>query len=152
MRRIAPMLVLVTMSLGLVGCARWRGETIDFTVVDEGDTASDYPDRQGMCVDSLSKWRSLWEQLHRYTIPQPVLPEIDFTQYMLIAVFAGEKKSGSYSVQVQQVRETKQALIVHTVVKSPDPDQVVIAQIIYPYQIVKIPRSGLPVNFRFDSQ
>ncbi len=90
MRRIVPLLALITLSLGLVGCARWRGERVAFTVVDEGDTASDYPDRQGMCIDSLSGWRSLWEQLHRYTIPKPTLPEIDFTQYMLIVVFAGE--------------------------------------------------------------
>lgn len=151
MRRIAPLLVLVTMSLGLVGCARWRGKTIDFTVVDEGDTASDYPDRQGMSIDSLSEWRSLWEQLHRYTIPKPPPPEIDFTRYMLVAVFAGEKRSGGYSVQVQQVRETKQGLTVSAVVESPDPDQVTTAQIVYPYQIVKVPRSDLPVNFQFNS-
>lgn len=150
MRRIAPLLVLVTMSLGLVGCARWRGERVAFTVVDEGDTASDYPDRQGLCVDSLSGWRSLWEQLHRYTIPKPTLPEIDFTQYMLIVVFAGEKRSGGYSVQIQQVRETKQALTVHAVVKSPDPDQVATAQIVYPYQVVKVPRNELSVKFQLD--
>ncbi len=36
MRRIAPLLVLVTLSLGLIGCARWRGKRIAFTVVDEG--------------------------------------------------------------------------------------------------------------------
>ncbi len=69
---------------------------------------------------------------------------------MLIAIFAGEKRSGGYTVRVQRARETKRALTVQAAVKSPDPDQVTTAQIVYPYQIVKVPRSDLPVEFQFD--
>lgn len=149
MRWITHLFVSALLSLVVIGCVAATGEKVPFTVVEEGDTASDYPDQRGVVIDSLSEWKALWEQLHRYTIPQPALPEVDFTQLVLVAVFAGEKRSGGYTIQVQRVIETKQALTVHASVTAPEPDQVTTAQITYPYHIVKIPRTRLPVHFNF---
>ena len=150
MRWIAYVFALALLNLVVVACtASAKEEEIPFTVIVEGDTAAEYPDRQGAIIASSSEWKTLWEQLHRYTIPRPALPEVDFTQHMLLAVFAGEKRTGGYAIQVKRVTQTDQAVIVHVTETAPGPEDVVVAMITYPYQVVKIPRTDLPVHFEF---
>ena len=149
MRWITYLFALALLSLIVTGCTASTKEEIPFTVVAEGDTAADYPDQQGVVVASPSEWETLWEQLHRYTIPRPTLPEVDFTQHTLLAVFAGEKRSGGYTIQIERVTRTDQAVIVRVTETAPGPEDITTALITYPYQVVKIPRISLPVHFEF---
>jgi len=148
-RWIVHLLALVSLSLTLVGCTTSVREEIPFTVIAEGDTAADYPDQQGIVIGSLAEWEELWSQLRGYTIPQPAVPELEFTQYTVLAVFAGEKRSGGYTVQVERVIQTDQAVIVRVTETAPGTDQMTTAQITYPYQVVKIPHTSLLVRFDF---
>ena len=149
MRWTTYLFALAVLSLFVTGCTTSTKEEILFDVVAEGDTAADYPDQRGIVIGLLAEWTDLWEQLHRYAIPQPALPEVDFTQHTLLAVFAGEKRSGGYTVRVERVTRTDQAVIVHVAETAPGPGDITIALITYPYQVVKIPRTGLPVHFEF---
>ena len=79
MRWITYLFALALLSLAVTGCTASTREETPFTVVAEGDTAADYLDQQGIVIGSLADWEELWEQLHRYTIPRPALPEVDFT-------------------------------------------------------------------------
>lgn len=149
MRWITHLFALALLTLVVIGCTASAKEEIPFTVVAEGDTAADYPDQQGVVIGSPAEWEAVWEQLHRYTIPQPALPEMDFTQHTVLAVFAGEKRSGGYTIRVERVTQTDQAVIVHVTETAPGPRDITTALITYPYQVVKIPRTSLPVHFEF---
>lgn len=149
MRWITYLFALALLSLVAAGCTASTKEEISFTVVAEGDTAADYPDQQGVVIASQSDWEMLWEQLHRYTIPRPALPEVDLMQHTLLAVFAGEKRSGGYTIQVERIIQTDQAVTVHVTETAPGPEDITTALITYPYQVVKIPHTSLPVHFDF---
>jgi hypothetical protein len=150
MRWLKYPFAVTLLSLIVAGCAASPEAEISFTVIAEGDTAADYPDQQGVVIDSPAEWEGLWEQLHRNTIPRPALPEVDFEQYTLLAVFAGEKRSGGYAIQVEKVTQTEGAVIVHTIETAPGADQMAAAQITYPYQVVKMSCISLPVQFKFE--
>jgi hypothetical protein len=150
MRWSIYLFVLALLSLVVTGCTT-PAEEIPFTVIAEGDTAANYPNRQGVVIASPSEWETLWEQLHRYTIPRPALPEVDFTQHTLLAVFAGEKPSGGYTIRVKRVIQTDQRVIVHVIETAPGTGNITTALITYPYQIVKVRRISLPVHFDFYS-
>lgn len=152
MRWITYLLALVLLGLVVTGCTASTEEKMAFTVVAEGDTAADYPDQQGVVIASPNEWETLWEQLHRYTIPRPAVPEVDFRQHTLLTVFAGEKRSGGYTIQVEQVTRTDQAVIVRVTETAPGPRDTTTALITYPYQVVRIPRPSLPVHFEFQAQ
>jgi hypothetical protein len=146
MRWLKYLITPVLLSLALAGCTE---QEAPFWVVAEGWNASDYRDQQGMVIGSMVEWEELWGQMHHYTIPPPDLPEVDFEQYMLLAVFSGEKQSGGFTSQVERITQTDAALAVHVVETAPGPDQVTISQITYPWQIVRTPRTDLPVRFEF---
>lgn len=149
MRWITCLFALALLSLAITGCTASTREEIPFTVVAEGETAADYPDQQGIVIGSPAEWEELWEQLHRYTIPRPALPEVDFTQHTVLAVFAGEKPSGGYTIQVERITQTDQTVIVYVTETAPGPRDITTMMITYPYQVVKIPHTSLPVRFRF---
>ena len=149
MRWITYLFALALLSLAVTDCTASTGEETPFTVVADGDTAADYPDRQGIVIGSLAEWKELWEQLHRYTIPRPAVPEMDFTKHTVLAVFAGEKRSGGYTIRVERITQTDQAVIVHVTETAPGPRDITTTLITYPYQVVKIPRISLPVHFEF---
>lgn len=149
MRWITRSFALSLLSVLVIACSASTGEEVSFTVIAEGDTAADYPDEQGIVISSPTDWQTLWEQIHRYSLPQPSLPEVDFTQHTLLAVFAGEKRSGGYGIRVEKMSRTDQTMIVHVIGTSPAPDEMTIALITYPYQIVKILDTHLPIRFDF---
>jgi hypothetical protein len=82
---------------------------------------------------------------------RPGLPNIDFSQTLIIAVFAGAKPSGGYTIKVSRIVQTEQAVVVHVAEERPARGQAGIAQIVYPYQIVSLPRTTLPIRFSFDT-
>ena len=118
----------------------------------EGDSASGYPRRQGLVISSLMDWEALQPQLEADLFSQPELPNLDFSQSILVIVFAGEKPSGGYTIQVKRIIQTDQEVVVYVTETKPARDQLAITQITYPYQIVILPRTTLPVHFKFEAQ
>jgi len=147
MKRIKYLFTLVLLVLLLSNCVALNKQEIPFVVVTEGDKAAGYIDQRGLVIASQDEWEEVWEQIHLHTSPRPTLPAVDLTQYILLGVFAGEKQSGGYTIQVTKVTQTDQAAIVYATETAPKAGQMVITQITYPYQIVRIPRTSLPVRF-----
>ena len=149
MQRIACLFILIVFTLVVVRCAPTAEKEIPFTVVTTGHTVADYPNQEGIVITSMDEWEAMWEKLHRFTTPRPELPDVDFAQHILLAVFAGEKRSGGYAIQVERVTQTDEIVMVYASEISPGPEEITIAQITFPYQIVKISHTNLPVRFDF---
>ncbi|MFB8788292.1 MAG: protease complex subunit PrcB family protein [Potamolinea sp.] len=118
---------------------------IDFTTIARG-TDSGYQSASQMLINNQERWVDLWQQHTSNTEPPPPVPKVDFTSYNVVAVFAGEKSSGGYSVEIVAVEtrnfQTKDlpSLVIIVQYRQPNSGDFVTEAMTYPYHMIKIPK------------
>jgi hypothetical protein len=102
-------------------------------------------------VRNENDWSELWKKLQS-TSPNtgPSLSDIDFDEYMVIAVFQGWQSSGGYSIEVTKIIEKRDAIEVFVTETSPGPHVAVPAVITHPYHIIKVQKVDKEVCFRVE--
>ena len=121
---------------------------VNFTTISRG-YSSGYRTASQLVIASNEEWVDLWQQhssnqssldiYNGFVTPSPV-PEVDFTQEQVVAVFAGEKPTGGYSIEVISVETINSILVITVKHSQPAPENNVAAVITHPYHIIKIPR------------
>lgn len=91
-------------------------------------------------VRDAATWDKLWKALHRTRLPTPPTPEVDFDRHMVIATFAGERRTGGYQTRIAAVVEDEKGLRVEVWNRQPPPDAMVTMALTYPYSMVVAPR------------
>lgn len=116
---------------------------------------SDYPEARKMIVNQPKQWVQLWQLHTAYDEPPPPVPKVDFNRYRVLAVFAGEKPTGGYSVDILSVEagssqsKEQTSLLVTIKFCQPEEDEMVTEALTYPYHIIQIPKiHGSKVFFR----
>jgi PrcB C-terminal len=118
---------------------------IDFTSIARG-ADSGYQSASQMLINNQERWVDLWQQHTSNTEPPPPIPKVDFTSYNVVAVFAGEKSSGGYSVEILAVEtrnfQTKDlpSLAIIVEYRQPNSGDFVTEAMTYPYHLIKIPK------------
>lgn len=127
---------------------------IDFTTIARG-TDSGYQNTSQMVIDNSERWLDLWQQHTCNTEPSPPLPQVDFTRYSVVAVFAGEKPTGGYSVEILTAQTTgseiknQPSLVITVEYRQPKAGEFVTEAFTYPYHMIKIPKiDGQKVVFK----
>lgn len=114
---------------------------INFANIDRGDS-SGYPLTSQMVIDNQEQWAQVWQMHTSELIPSPSPPKIDFDCEQVIAVFAGEKRTSGYEIEIVGV-ETRTTgkggypLLVLKIRYS-QPRVVVQDVITRPYHIIKV--------------
>lgn len=121
-----------------------RTGPVEFFIVDEGSYAADVTERTNYVVNGDEHFDRLWNMVHG-DVPPP-MPAIDFMTYDVIAVFAGEQPTGGYTAAVTGVEDTEDERIVHITITAPGEGCMTTQAITSPYQIVRVPLSGLPLS------
>jgi len=103
-------------------------------------------------IETDVQWREVWDKVHRFRLPRPELPKIDFENEMVIAVFIGVQKSGGYDIRITEIIETEEDITVMVKEKKPSPGTVQTMALTQPYHIVLIKRRPLPIRFIFPEQ
>jgi hypothetical protein len=98
-------------------------------------------------IETDVQWGEVWDKVHRFRHPKPALPEIDFKNETVIAVFMGVKKSGGYDIFITEIIETEKEINVMVKERKPSPDTVQIMVLTQPYHIVVIKKRPLPIRF-----
>jgi hypothetical protein len=138
--------------LNLVACiAVSPSNPIPFQVIAEGHRASDFQSREGRVISNAAEWDSLKQSLMNDFVFQPP-PEVDFTQQIVIVVFGGEKPSSGYAIKIDSVSEVSNRLVVRVREVKLHKDNIALAVITYPFQIVTLSNSSgaMPIDFVFD--
>ncbi len=91
-------------------------------------------------VRTLDDWTTLWRR-HLGGAPPP----IDFAAEMVVAVFAGTRPTGGYTVEIIDVVLAERALRVGYRERTPPPGALVTQALTAPFHIIRLPRSDLPV-------
>lgn len=91
-------------------------------------------------------WRQFWVNNISSTA---TVPEVDFTQYMAVAVLVGQRPTAGYTVRITGIEQTTDdRLQVAYRVRSPQPGEQVAQVLTSPYAIALVPTSTMPVAFR----
>lgn len=141
---IAPFLaVALAVALGLAcrsGCGEEpREATIPHAEVAGGPMSAVQEQRFVVARDE-SAWSELWSEHGRNQLPPPLLPEVDFDESLVVAVFLGSRPSGGYSVRIEEVVERGDGFVVRAVETRPAPDVMTTAALTAPFHAVSVPR------------
>jgi hypothetical protein len=99
-------------------------------------------------VKTGDDWRALWKE----HAPMKPLPEVDFTQSLVLAVFMGSQPTGGYMVEIRRVRAEPSGLVVEYAETRPGPADVTAQVITSPCHIVTVPQHAGTITFeRVDS-
>lgn len=101
---------------------------------------------QNLVITDQSNWNDLIDQMNTVNIESNNFSEtdIDFSEYMVIAVFDEIRESGGYSMELN-ITSTPENIIVNVIDITPEGNDTTV--IIQPYHIVKISTSDLPIIF-----
>lgn len=79
--------------------------------------------------------------------PDAPAPAVDFDTRMVAAVFAGQRPTPGFAVDIADARREGNALVVVVDETQPDPGQVAAQVIVSPYHVVSLPRDDGEVRF-----
>ena len=89
-------------------------------------------------------WRTLWEE---HAGPEAAVPRIDFATQMVAAVFAGDRPTPGYGVEIVDARRDGDGLGVVVAESRPAPGMLAAQVITTPFHIVALPRCEGSVVF-----
>ena len=123
-------------------------EQTDFETVSEGNY-SGHDDKKEYVIKDISQWKTLWSLVNSRAIPQSDLPNINFDDEMVIAVFQGSHSTGGYSIEIVEILEKANSLEVTVKETSPSPGSIVTQAFTQPYHIIKTKKVDKEVLFRY---
>ncbi|MBI2770686.1 MAG: hypothetical protein HYX47_13750 [Burkholderiales bacterium] len=101
----------------LLGCISGCGggdaasAPVPFTVIDT-DSFSGVTRLRTVVVRDPASWAALWAEHKSTRIPPPALPQVDFSNQRVIAVFLGERPDLCYSVAIAGIAQTASNIVV----------------------------------------
>jgi hypothetical protein len=145
-RRVAVGSVAVGAALLLSGPARADAGPGFLTIASSGQ--SGVTSAQTAVVRDGAAWAQLWARHAATQSPPPARPEVDFSRFMVLAVFAGGKPSACYGVQVTGVVPVG-ANGVQLRWREPEPPAGMMCASVmtFPAQFVQVPRVNGKVSF-----
>lgn len=102
---------------------------------------SSVTERKNYLITSSTQLSELWKMFATNSKP----PVVDFVSSNVIAVFAGQKPTGGYSISVSKIKDSDTRTVT-VLLSRPDKNCVLTQALTAPYQIIKIPKSTLPLD------
>ncbi len=115
-------------------------------VVLDQNVMSDVESFQTLILDDQQAYQD-FVKMHQLIIDPPV----DLRERTVIAVFMGMRPTGGYSVEITDTEEKDGQLLVYVSLKSPGENCINIQAFTYPYQIVSIKKTNLPIEIVTES-
>jgi len=100
-------------------------------------------DKARYVLKDEEEFKKIWQNIS----PVRGLPEIDFDNNMVIAVFMGEKPTGGYEIEIKTVYEYEDRIAVNIVETEPGEEDIVTQALTYPYHIIILEKSEKDVVF-----
>jgi hypothetical protein len=108
-----------------------------------------YIDQQRFVVISdASAWAALWEEHHRGISPTPALPDVDFSENIVIGVYLGIRPNGCYGVGIDRIYRSGETNIVEYTERTPSENDICTMALVSPSHLVTIPKTPHPFEFR----
>lgn len=145
---VTSLLVAALISIFLwAGCSNGTTGTPgekDFTSISMG-AASSITDERQMVIKDEQSFKDMWQHIDAVR----GLPEIDFEDDMVIAVFMGEKPTGGYVIEIVSIEEYADSIVVNIKETVPGEDEMTTQALTYPYHVVSTDNTEKQVRFEF---
>ena len=112
----------------------------------EGDQ-SGIASKQLLVIRDADTFTDFWADHTALMAPQPAEPDVDFETDMVVAAFLGERATGGFSVQIEDVRENNDFIIVDVEIETPGDDCVLTQSVTQPHHVIVLEDSDKPVQF-----
>ena len=147
MKKIIPLVGLISILL-ISGCITQRsGQELTFETISKG-SYSGHDERKDYVIRESSEWENLGDKMQSRVSPTPDLPDVNFNDEMVIAVFQGSQSTGGYAIEITKIVEKENSVEVFIKETSPSPDSMVTQAFTQPYHIVKTKRVDKEVIFK----
>ena len=103
-----------------------------FTTVDHG-AASQIEEARRVVVRTAAEWSALWKAHGAEAEP----PAIDFTNTMVLAVFAGTRPTAGHTITITKIDVSDDGVVVRYRETAPKPDEMVAQMLTAPFHIVR---------------
>ena len=113
--------------------------TISYEVLLEG-TFSGIKEPLQKVITTNQEWEDLWKKHVSVIVPQPPVPEIDFENTVVAAIYQGEKNKGGYQVRLKEVAPQGKDIIVRYKLVEPPENSFTLTVLTQPFILVKIPK------------
>ena len=117
--------------------------TSSLTTIARGES-SGVVESQRVIVHDAGQWRALWAA---HAGPATTAPDVDFTSRMVAAVFAGERPTPGFEIEITGAARDGQALALLVTERSPSPGMMAAQVLVSPFHIVTLPRYDGEVRF-----
>ena len=108
--------------------------------------------RQVVIRDSKS-FQEFWKEHTKFgPIPAPPVPAVDFKKHDVVAVFAGQKSTGGFSMQIDGVTVKGKSAVIRATLLKPPPGSLLPQIITYPFAIRGFPKLPAAVKFEIREQ
>ena len=104
-------------------------------------------DSKSIVINDETSLNNIYNLISKDRTPKLEIPEINFNKETVIALFLGEKNSGGYSINVEQIMNVKDKVNVVYKITSPKAGEMVTSVMTQPYCIVKIPKTLKEIVF-----
>lgn len=135
----------------LSGCitSNFKPQTsnLNFTTISKGFYSS-YTEKASIVINDAEAWADVWNNTTANLVPQPALPEVDFSKETIIAVFLGVKSTSGYEIKITEIKEEQGKVFVYVKESEPKPRAMVATVLTYPYHIVKTEKITKDVEFQ----
>ena len=134
---------LITPGSETHGAAGQKRDAVAAALALEGQMSGIRVQRTLVVRDSKG-FAALWKQHTGNSAP----PVVDFKKYDVVAIFAGEKRTGGHGVRIDSVKRTERSATVTATLLSPAPNMMVTQMLTYPWAMRAEPK--LPPTVKFD--
>jgi hypothetical protein len=113
-----------------------------FTSIAKGDVSGQQMSKQ-VTVRTAAEWKALWKD----HAPAEKMPNVDFTNDMVVGIFLGSKPSAGHEVEIVGVQMQENDVIVEYVLKQPGRGTMAAQILTEPYHLVAVPQHAGTVRF-----
>ena len=119
-------------------------DQVEFSTVRKSAFANNvFKEKESIVFRDEESFEEFWIKLFGNEFnTQPEVPEIDFTEYTVLASIMGVQRSGGFLLTITEIAETNGVTGVKIEEIEPGPNCFVTAAITQPFHIVKFPKSA----------
>jgi len=114
------------------------GRRLEFQTVGMGGVFSGHVNSAYYVVNDADKWADIWKEHTQIMLPQPSLPDVDFSRSTIIAVFMGQCLTTGFGIEIKEIIDTSLSVVIKVEKTYPSKGCVVSEMLTYPYHIVNV--------------
>lgn len=145
---ISVFVLITILGLSIYGATNppKSGLTIGFQTISRGYYSGHKSPAYYVMVNE-DEWREVWNQHDSIHYPQDPLPEVNFSETIVIAVFMGEFNTGGYGIEIKEILNINQLIVVKVEKTFPGEGCILTEALSQPYHIVKINKIDKEITF-----